>query len=135
MTDALIIKYYETLIFTPDQRYAQWAKVTPTKEWVKLPYQSRYEARPRASVKIISERRAKALIGKNNLVLVHEDKDGLIYDTADREFQRKWGNDLLNIVRKEPIYHEPSPERKEPEYYYERPVEHFMKPFNQNQAL
>jgi len=135
MTDILIIKFYDTLVFAPDQRYAQWAIVTPLKEWVKVAYEIHSAIRYRASVKIISEKRAKALIEKHNLVLVHGDADGLVYDTAGREFQRKWGNDLLNIVKKEPVYHEPSPERKEPEYYYERPAEHFIKPFNKNQVV
>lgn len=78
----LIIKYYEvfTLHFrgAPDA-FPQWLKVWPDEK-----------KKGRLKTKHISKEEAMAAIREEGLVEVHKDKDGKVWDTPDRAFQKKY---------------------------------------------
>lgn len=82
MSNILVIKFYEQFALKvpgPPDSFAQWAVVTTGKDrcdWRRL------------KIKRVERAEALRVIRENRLVETHRDKDGVVFDTADRAFQR-----------------------------------------------
>ena len=91
----LIIKYFESFSLKvpgiPDA-WPRWAKVSvgSIKEGNKTI--------PRVRFKLLDRVAAKKLIEENGLVESHRDRNGLVYDTPDRSFYKKY-HKALSIPR------------------------------------
>ena len=84
--DILVVKYFERFTLNvpgvPDA-WPQWAKITVAT------VKENYKPVKRLRTKHISREEARRLIRENGLVEVHSDRDGKVWDTPDKLFQRK----------------------------------------------
>lgn len=89
--EVLVIKYYERLVLNgpvaPDV-WPQWMKVTVGT------LKENYTKVTRYKTKQITREEAKQIIQENGLVEVYESKDGKVFDTPDRAFQKKYKGTL-----------------------------------------
>lgn len=83
----IVIKYFERLSLTvpgvPDA-WPQWLRVTA------CTVRENYKSVRRLRTKHIDRQEALRLIRESGLVLAHEDKNGKVWDTPDKTFQKTY---------------------------------------------
>lgn len=84
MAEIIVIKFYEKLVLKvpgTQDAFTQWAVVSATKD---------KDGNNKLKTRRIDHREAIRLIKENDLVEALRNKDGVVFDTKDNDFQKKY---------------------------------------------